>query len=279
MNLKLTFSSIPTFSYMEQSENVRNVQKLLLELGYDIGNSKADGIFGNATKRALNNFIQSGKIKAGGSIGEITLQTLRDGEVIPTGFKPLSWESTDTSRANWSKFVFETIEKLYDTYFLLCEDMTTLRADYNSLNRSQKINVWGELISAIAYYESGWNPTSRMVETAMHTDPITGHQVASEGLLQLSYQDKPSYRDKVEIQCKFNWDADKELFTKNPKDPNITILNPYYNIEFGIGILAYQIKTYKKIILTKNVYWSVIQEGGKYQKINKIIGYVEKLKF
>ena len=156
--------------------------------------------------------------------------------------------------------------------------MTIFRSDYDSLSRTQKINVWGELISAICYYESGWNPTSRMVETRMSTDAITGNQVASEGLMQLSYQDKNSYKTRIVTDCKFDWNHDRPLFQNNPKDPNITILNPYYNLEFGIEILAYQIRTYKKIVLTENVYWAVIKKDGKYEKINKIINVVENLK-
>jgi hypothetical protein len=116
-----------------------------------------------------------------------------------------------------------------------------------------------------------------MVETTMDTDPITGNQVASEGLLQLSYQDGRNYTGKVTIPCKFNWALDKPLFLQNPKNPNISILNPFYNLEYGIEILAYQIRTYKKIVLTKNVYWAVIKQNGKYEKINKIRSFVENL--
>ena len=278
MNLKISFTQTPNFQYLEKSENVGKLQEILSELGYDLGNGGVDMIFGNSTKKALDEFTKIGKIKEGGTIGETTKIALTQSEIALGNYVSLSWEKSDSKRAEWSKFVFETVNELYDSSFSKCEDIKVFRSDYNSLNKEQKINVWGELIFAICYYESGWNPTSRMVETTMDTDPITKNQVASEGLLQLSYQDKNSYAGKVEKECKFNWNIDRPLFQNNPKDPNISILNPFYNLEFGIGILAYQIKTYKKIILTKNVYWAVIKQGGKYEKINKIINFVENLK-
>lgn len=277
MNLKISFTQTPNFRYMEKSENVGKLQEILFELGYDLGRGGVDMIFGNDTKKALDEFTLTGKIKRRGAIGETTTAALEESTVDLGDYVALSWEKTDSRRAEWSKFVFETVDRLFDSSFSKCTDMTVFRSDYNTLNRHQKINVWGELISAICYYESGWNPTSRMVETTMSTDPVTGNQVASEGLMQLSYQDERSYSGKLEVECKFDWDRDRPLFNNNPKDPNITILNPFYNLEFGIGILAYQIKKYNEIILSKNVYWAVIKENGKYERINKIRNIVENL--
>jgi hypothetical protein len=277
MNLKISFTQTPNFRYMEKSENVGKLQEILFELGYDLGRGGVDMIFGNDTKKALDEFTKTGKIKRRGAIGETTTAALEESTVDLGDYVALSWEKTDSRRAEWSKFVFETVDRLFDSSFSKCTDMTVFRSDYNTLNRHQKINVWGELISAICYYESGWNPTSRMVETTMNTDPVTGNQVASEGLMQLSYQDERSYSGKLEVECKFDWDRDRALFRNNPKDPNITILNPFYNLEFGIGILAYQIKNYKEIILSRNVYWAVIKQDGKYEKINKIRNIVENL--
>lgn len=277
MNLKISFTQTPNFRYMEKSENVGKLQEILFELGYDLGRGGVDMIFGNDTKKALDEFTKTGKIKRRGAIGATTTTALEESNVDLGNYVSLSWEKTDSRRAEWSKFVFETVDRLFDSSFSKCTDMTVFRSDYNTLNRQQKVNVWGELISAICYYESGWNPTSRMVETTMDTDPVTGNQVASEGLMQLSYQDKKNYSGKLEVECKFDWDRDKPLFRNNPKDPNITILNPFYNLEFGIGILAYQIKKYNEIILSQNVYWAVIKENGKYERINKIRNIVENL--
>ena len=51
-----------------------------------------------------------------------------------------------------------------------------------------------------------------MVETTMGADSVTGKQVASEGLLQLSYQDIPNYGALLKYPaCKIDWQKDKAL--------------------------------------------------------------------
>ncbi len=288
MHLKLILANLPKFKHLEKSEAVGQLQAILDELGYDIGRSGVDKIYGKATKKALEKFTETGQIKKNGSIGVHTLAaltapiTFTPPPIINTeGYVPLSWEKKKhPERKKWSAFVFKMVDFYFDDSFTACEDITRFRRDYHSLNRQQKINVWGELISAVCKFESGWDPTSRMTETTMNIDPVTGRQVESEGLMQLSYQDKRNYRRNKRIKCQFDWKKDKPLFEKNPRDPNITILNPYYNLEFGIGILANQIKKRKKIALTKSkyLYWSVLKDGGRYSKVDKIIAYVEKLK-
>jgi hypothetical protein len=255
---------------LETNEDVGRIQEILSELGYDIGKSGVDKVFGNDTRDALAEFIRLGKIRQNGRVGEKTLFALTEHTVNIAGFVPLSWEKFHEERQQWSSYVFKTVEKLFDTSFSVCEDITRFRSDYDSLSRQQKINVWGELICAICKFESGWKPTSWMKEN-MGTDPVTGQQVRSEGLMQLSYQDKPNYPN---LPCSFDWNADKDL---NENDPTKTIFNPEINLEFGINILAEQIRKHKRIALSSHVYWAVIKDGGKYQRINEIIRIVENL--
>lgn len=188
------------------------------------------------------------------------------------GYSPLSWEKNHPERSEWSAYTLHVIDSLFDNSFSLCEDITQFRPDYSTLTREQKINTWGELISAMCKFESGWKLNSWMLE-AMGTDPITQRQVRSEGLLQLSYQDKLSYPG---LPCKFDWNVDKDL---NDSDLNKTIFNAEYNLEFGINILAKQIRDHKRIMLTKNVYWAVIKKRGKYNKINQITAMVKAINF
>jgi hypothetical protein len=56
-------------------------------------------------------------------------------------------------------------------------------------------------------------------------------------------------------------------------------MNPKINLEFGINILAKQIRRTGKVILINGVYWAVIKENGKYQKIDQITLMVRNLKF
>lgn len=255
-------NSIPRF--LDHSEDVKTLQETLLKLGFNPG--LIDGIFGTNTKRALQNFQNSKDLIPDGIIGRKTLRALDfqlQDEIREDGFTKLSWEYKVPEAKDWSTFVFEKVRTLLDK-FSQCEDITWFRPDYHSLSENQKINVWGELISAICKFESGWKPWSYMVESTMSIDPVTGKQVKSEGLMQLSYQDKINYS---RLPCRFDWEADKN---KKDNDHSRTILDPYINLEFGIQILARQIERTKKIALTSGVYWAVLKLNGKYSKLLEI---------
>lgn len=193
---------------------------------------------------------------------------------VKTKFAALSWEKNHPERKEWSTFVFEFISAEVFESFDAAKDATRICPKYESLAKDQRILVWGELISAMAYFESGWSPTSRMTETTMGTDPVTGKQVASEGLLQLSYQDVPNYGTVLKYPlCKIEWSKDKSLSLTDPKK---TILNPYINLECGLRILANQVKKKGSVILSSGVYWAVLKDGGKYSKVDSIIGMIAK---
>ncbi len=197
--------------------------------------------------------------------------TFTDATNQQQAFSALSWEKNHSERIAWSQYTLHVIDSLFDNSFSLCEDIKDFRSDYDGLTRSQKINVWGELVSAIAKYESGWKPNSWMKEN-MGIDPVTKRQVRSEGLLQLSYQDKLSYPG---LPCKFDWKLDENL---GDDDLNKTIFSPEYNLEFGINILAKQIREQKRIALTKNVYWAVLKINGQYSQIPGITKMVNAIK-
>ncbi len=183
----------------------------------------------------------------------------------------LSWETKGHEyRKAWSEAVFGLINGELFATFDKAADAKRFCPKYESLTQEQKATMWSEMVSAVAFYESGWSPVSRMKE-ALGTDPITKKQVQSEGLLQLSYQDTQIYPF-----CKFDWSIDKKL---DPADPKKTILKPLTNLDCGIRIMAKQIKNRGKMILTSNVYWSTLKEGGKYSKVDQIIGMTKKLQF
>lgn len=183
-------------------------------------------------------------------------------------YVPLSWEtSRNPERADWSLHALKEIDRHIDQ-FDLAKDATRFCPRYNELGRSERVNFWGQLIASISYYESAWNPSTRYHESTMGTDPVTKQPVYSEGLLQLSYQD---------IQwakfCEFDWNLDRHL---SPTDPNKTIFDPFKNLSCGIGILARQIQRREAIVLTSGVYWAVIRENGRYQKIDQIVSMVQR---
>jgi hypothetical protein len=128
------------------------------------------------------------------------------------------------------------------------------------------------LMSAMAKYESGFDPLSRMEEYSLGVDSVTGMSVYSEGLLQLSYQDLANYPG-----CQLNWLLDKNL---SPTDPRKTILDPYKNLDCATQILANQIQKRNVIAATsKYAYWSVLIPSGRYNQLSKIQTITKSLRF
>lgn len=198
--------------------------------------------------------------------------TVPPAEPLP-GYKPIAllWEASNLRAKLWSEFVHNLFATTLKDTLGAADDMGRFCPKYNSLSTNQKVNVWGMLVSAMSKYESNFNPTSRMKETTMGTDPVTGLPVYSEGLLQLSYQDITGWSF-----CRFDWNKDKYLA---PNDPKKTILDPYINLECGVRILSEQVARHHKIVIDRGAYWAVIKENGKYQKIKEIAALVQTLKF
>jgi len=182
----------------------------------------------------------------------------------PQSYEPLLWDTARSEGSRWTRFTLDLIGNDLDQYLLPgTEDVTDFCPRYYSMSRDQKIHFWGLLISAMTKYESGFNPLSRMKETTLGTDSVTGLPVYSEGLLQLSYGDM-----NWAPYCKFDWHADKKL---SPTDPRKTILDPYRNLNCGLRIFSKQIVRTNLIAAPAGSnYWSVLIPKGKYTKLSKI---------
>lgn len=184
--------------------------------------------------------------------------------------KPLAWETkTHPERTQWSLYLQEIILNEWSGLLSGASDITAFCPTYNSLQNAERANVWAQIFAAITKYESAYSPVSRMQETTMGTDPVTGQPVYSEGLLQLSYQDVQWAK-----WCDFRWAADKNL---SPTSPQKTILDPYKNLNCGVGIMAQQIKNKGSIVLNSGVYWAVLKGNGQYQQISGIQSLVKSL--
>jgi len=114
---------------------------------------------------------------------------------------------------------------------------------------------WAYFFQALAGAEAGLDPETRV----RHTEPavavrddVTGRQVRSEGLLQLTYEDQERYG------CDFDWQADRKL---PAKDPAKTILQPKNNLECGVKILSHQVIDQHKPLFSQTGYWSTLQPG------------------
>ena len=127
--------------------------------------------------------------------------------------------------------------------------------------------------------ESDWQRTQITLETNLEgvanpIDPVTGQQVRSEGLLQLSYQDVESY-DAPEA-CRFDWAADKakamaEYASGAPLgDGTRSIHDAYKNLECGLFIVnAHLTRLYPSMKFERALqrYWVVMNPENPAYKI------------
>ncbi|MBC7421130.1 MAG: hypothetical protein H7328_10415 [Bdellovibrio sp.] len=194
--------------------------------------------------------------------------------VVQSLMQSLVWEKTVPQSKLWSAYIYKVIKEeepqLLNSDAALDTDLFCPR--FKLMTADQRLNFWGQLFAGMAKYESGWNPLSRYIETTMPNDSITGLPTASEGLLQLSYQDVPNYNNF----CEFDWNKDKLLSIKDPKR---TILDPYKNLRCGIKIMARIIKKRGVIATDKGAYWAVIQKNGSHHRIPEISAITKSLKF
>ncbi len=183
---------------------------------------------------------------------------------------PLAWESSKyPQREDWSNYLMTLILTDWKSLLAGASDIKTFCPTYYNLNNNQRANVWAQLFVSMAKFESAYSPTSRMQETTMGTDPVTGRPVYSEGLLQLSYQDITAYKF-----CKIDWSKDKNLSATDPKK---TILDPYINLHCGVGIMANQIAKKGTIAIGSGAYWAVIKTNSKYNQLSSITSMVRGL--
>jgi len=181
----------------------------------------------------------------------------------------LSWEANHPERSEWTLIALDAVEKSYKNLHS-ASDMGQFCPNYYKLDKDQRITVWGELFSLLAFYESGWNPHADYTETTLGIDRVTGIPVMSSGLLQLSYGDTTWAK-----WCAFDWESDKHI-----KSFNTSIHNPKNNLQCGIGIMARQIRKYGKITLDKGVYWATLRAGSERAKVGDVAAKLQgALKF
>lgn len=188
----------------------------------------------------------------------------------PSAKYKLLWENQRKDGAEWSRYVYSLVEQNANL-LTGTKDLETYCPRFPVLSKEEKINFWGLVISLIAKYESDFSPVVRYKESTMGIDPITGQQVYSEGLLQLSYQDQKIYSD-----CEFDWAKDKNL---DPKDPRKSIFNPYKNLKCGVSILGSQLRRGKSLTEGNYIYWAVLKRSGRYQKLNELSKMLKEVNY
>lgn len=173
---------------------------------------------------------------------------------------PLEWENNNPHRIKWTEHVYGLIEQNFES-LELANDIDYFCPNYKNLVHKQKINIWGQLIASMSFFESTFNPKARIISPSKTLDLVTNKPLVSEGLLQLGYI------DNINHKCNFNWQKDSKY---NEDDSRKTILNPYRNLSCGVAILTEQILKHKSIIIKKGAYWAVIKKDHPNSKIGQI---------
>lgn len=184
---------------------------------------------------------------------------------------PLLWESKRAEGKQWTEATKKMIAQHGPTLLRGTSDVKEFCPNFFSLSVPQKIHFWSFMISVLTRYESYYNPVVRYIEHNQGVDRVTGKPVASEGLLQLSYQDTLKYKF-----CDFDWSIDSKL---SETDPKKTIFDPIKNLRCGIGILDLQVQKYDKFATDKGAYWAVIMPSHKNNRLAKIAVDVKQLPY
>lgn len=179
--------------------------------------------------------------------------------VSTTPTKPVTAPPVKGWQPAWAQYLRGVFALNLET-FSKAVDITTIRPDFFSLTREEKIEVLVTFVRGMCYYESGFNPNSSSVDVGTPKDKDT-HSV---GLLQMSVVDQANYG------FKFGYSYDD-------------LKDPIKNLKLAMAILQRQVERKGRIILRKGVdtgvYWAVIYIGGKYDKSKDIIAGVKALKF
>lgn len=170
----------------------------------------------------------------------------------------LSWENTTAphpERAPWSDLVVSTF-KTDLSVFSAAVDVEKFCPKFKSLSAQDRLRALGELWVGVAYYESGFKPTSASVDVGKPELKDTW----SVGLYQMSVVDQKNYG------LTFGYKYDD-------------LLTPLPNIKLALAILKRQIEKRKYFAIpapNPGLYWAVLRPGGKYDKSDLIIARVKK---
>jgi hypothetical protein len=177
---------------------------------------------------------------------------------------------------DYSLHIEDKIQKTYASLLdIPSSKMKKMCPKWSSLNKADRAEFWTHLLYAVSIPESSTNRTLIYLEKSMKTDSVTGYQVRSEGLLQLSYQDVSSYSYKG---GDISWSADRSMAIQDYEseakygNPNRSILNAYANLNLGIHIIYKQVFKYNPSLSLEDAmgkYWYVMRTSSTTE-FNKV---------
>ncbi|MBP7844232.1 MAG: hypothetical protein KA116_05410 [Proteobacteria bacterium] len=183
---------------------------------------------------------------------------------------------------DYSLHIEDKIQKTYSSLLdIPSSKMNKMCPKWSSLNKADRAEFWTHLLYAVSIPESSTNRTLIYLEKSMKTDSVTGYQVRSEGLLQLSYQDVSSYSYKG---GDISWTADRSMAIQDYEsdakygNPNRSILNAYANLNLGIHIIYKQVFKYNTSLSLEDAmgkYWYVMRTSSTTE-FNKVYTELKK---
>ena len=185
-------------------------------------------------------------------------------QMKPAPETPIDTKRAEIGGAMWDPGWDKIVEEALPAEMLSAEagrDVRTFCPQFDAMGEADKRAFWAYFFQALAGAEAGLKPTSRVRHTEPEVavkDEVTGVQVRSEGLLQLTYEDEKRYG------CDFDWTADRTL---KADDPARTILQPKNNLECGVKILDKQIVEQHKPLLSRSGYWSTLRPGTESYRV------------
>jgi hypothetical protein len=193
-----------------------------------------------------------------------------------TAFNAL-WAGKHPLAEQWTLFAESAISKYGDSLLDGPADVNDFCPGYFKASTQEKVDFFVQFLAAMSKYESSFDPTLRYTETSMGTDPVTGLQVVSEGLFQLSYQDENTYRGQVPGgTCDFDLSGDRRYPID---DLRRSILDPSKNITCAVVILNRQIERVNRLAVSTGAYWAVIKTSNTGNKLPEIKAITRALPF
>jgi len=188
--------------------------------------------------------------------------------------------SDTKSKWTYDEFIKSTVSSMPELLTLSDKRMLGFCPKWPKMLPEDRVMFWADLLFSMAGPESTWEPTAMFWEKSMGIDKATNLPIVSEGLLQLSYQDKLWYKD-----CRFDIKGEEEKFKKDWQNrsgrtswksiyPERSTLIPENNLHCGLVI-------YKKLLTNPKysnksfadiggMYWAVMRTHKSAHK--QVIG-------
>jgi hypothetical protein len=169
----------------------------------------------------------------------------------------------------YSSFIEAKVSDVFPALLGISDSrMSTVCPNWGSLDREAREKFWSALLHSIAVPESALTRNMIYREATMSVDAVTGLQIRSEGLLQLSYVDVRNYRYP---SGEISWEKDRTMaladYASGTKsgNPKRTLLNAYANLNLGLFIMnrLQAIHPSEKLEKAYGRYWHTMQTTSR----------------